>query len=414
MLALWRRVRDEKLDALDELQDRIGKRDNAQGLVVFNGLPILARALDTTDLELREAVFRILALVVQHNPAAQDAACREHLIQLALSHLYVEGLSSYVPVAAEEVPAPAAAASVATSFVPVERAAFAPRPQLASSLGYAVVRAALYFLAAQLESHKPAQLIFLANAGAAKVAALLNLPTDVPAADRFLAVRRRALGVLLAVVDECNEARVDEDVARALVELDGRAAGAAVTLGRMEEERRAEAVAAPKDVAPAAAAPAAAAAPVPVTHQLVEVAESSSAESGVPLKTVEAAPVVTATEHPAWKEGNAKVENTDQDTIYISHLVARLVAPKLDLDICAMVANCTDTTGREDLFKLIAKMRAFAPSESEPLCKDNLLIHALEKRIAAIIAHCKVNPEDKAMSTDELTLIAAAKKALAE
>eukprot|EP00461_Guttulinopsis_vulgaris_P010445 UN10520 len=94
---MYTKIRDEKLEALEEIEDRTFRGDNAVGFVTFNGLPIVKHYLLSNDFEMASECFRLLGNIVSNQPFCQQKAIEYNLIPIAIEALNNHTLYSIYP-----------------------------------------------------------------------------------------------------------------------------------------------------------------------------------------------------------------------------------------------------------------------------------------------------------------------------
>jgi len=81
---LYSQIRDEKLETLEEMEDRTHIGDNAIGFVSSNGIPIIKQYLLSNDFEIAAEAWRFLGNIVSNQPLCQQKAIEYGIIQLAI------------------------------------------------------------------------------------------------------------------------------------------------------------------------------------------------------------------------------------------------------------------------------------------------------------------------------------------
>lgn len=91
---VYNRIREQKLETLEEIEDRTHRGDNAIGFVTFNGLPILKQYLLSHDYEIAADAWRLLGGIVSNQPLCQQKAIEYGLVPMAIEAL---NLTRYIP-----------------------------------------------------------------------------------------------------------------------------------------------------------------------------------------------------------------------------------------------------------------------------------------------------------------------------
>lgn len=89
-------MRDEKLDALEEIEDRTFRADTAVGFVTHNGLPLLKHYLLSNDFEMASICFRLLGNIVSNEAFCQQKAIEYKLIPLAIEAMNITRFIPYL------------------------------------------------------------------------------------------------------------------------------------------------------------------------------------------------------------------------------------------------------------------------------------------------------------------------------
>jgi len=179
LMELQKRVLEEKILALEEMIDRVGRIDNTVGLIKMDGLPTLRVHLRHENEEIRALTAQVIATVVQNSPIAQLGALRAHILQTLIALLHVHPAprpDGTFP------PLPEQFSLVWTDYKG-QVVNFSPIVNARTKSGLAVVRCALYALTSLLANNTSGQLLFVQNNGLNRLVALLNetsMDVEVP------------------------------------------------------------------------------------------------------------------------------------------------------------------------------------------------------------------------------------------
>ncbi len=146
------KLRDEKIEALEELQDRVLKIDNSNAFVKYQGRLALYESLQSDDVEIRQLSTALATIVVQNNSYAQDDFIGSSLYYAIIDILTFEP-PGYQPTGTKRT-------------IPMT-----PR----TTMGYSLAKSALFFLRALLENNTKAQQSFIQSGSLQAVINVINL-----------------------------------------------------------------------------------------------------------------------------------------------------------------------------------------------------------------------------------------------
>ena len=165
------RLREEKIEAMEELQDRVLKIDNSNAFISYHGCQALLEALRSNDLETRQLAAMIASVVVQNNPNAQTNFCGTPTFYalIDLLQLHPEQKQLKTEKSIRDVP-------------------FTER----TNAGYALIKSALFYIRSQLENHESSQVEFVNGGG---LSTLLNLASDISPIAAVILAKAAKLGI---------------------------------------------------------------------------------------------------------------------------------------------------------------------------------------------------------------------------